>query len=87
MNLKNFISGHNWDINELKTQVLELKTNMTEVQTKLNNLFDDFYSRTYDIDIEALTKKLQSMERDVREKVDCDIFDKEITTCKSLAMA
>jgi hypothetical protein len=60
---------------------------MTETQAKLNNLHDEFYSRTYDIDIEALSKKLQAMERDIRDKVDCDIFDKEIHTCKTLVMA
>jgi archaellum component FlaC len=57
MNMKNSLSAHNWDINELKAQVYELKNHMADVQAKLNNLNDDFYSRTYDIDIEALYKK------------------------------
>ena len=55
--MKNSISSHNWDINELKTQVYELKGTFSEVYAKLNNLNDEFYSRTYDIDIDALYKK------------------------------
>ena len=57
MNMKNSISSHNWDINELKTQVYELKGTFSEVYAKLNNLNDEFYSRTFDIDIDALYKK------------------------------
>lgn len=57
MNTKNSISSHNWDINELKTQVYDLKSSFAEIQAKLNNLNDDFYSRTFDIDIDALYKK------------------------------
>jgi hypothetical protein len=54
---------------------------------KLNNLNDEFYSRTYDIDIDALYKKTQSLERDLREKVDCDLFDKELSTVKSMPIS
>ena len=85
-NTKNAISGHNWDINELKTQVYELKSTVAEALSKLNTLQDDFYSRTYDIDIDALYKKMQSLERDVREKVDCEIFDKELIGVKQMAL-
>jgi chromosome segregation ATPase len=31
MNTKNSISSHNWDINELKTQVYELKSTFAEI--------------------------------------------------------
>ena len=54
LTIKKQISSHTWDINELKVQVYELKGSMAEAQSKLNDLHDDYYSRTYDIDIEAL---------------------------------
>jgi hypothetical protein len=60
---KNGISGHNWDINELKTQISELKETYPDTLAKLNSLYDDYHSRTFDIDIEALYKKMQFVEK------------------------
>jgi predicted RNase H-like nuclease (RuvC/YqgF family) len=84
--VKNSISSHNWDINELKTMIFELKDGMAGVQANLKSLEDDYFAKTYDIDIDALYKKAQTLERDLRDKLDCDVFDKELQSVKALAL-
>ena len=41
----------------------ELKETYPDTLSKLNNLYDDYHSRTFDIDIEALYKKMQFVEK------------------------
>ncbi len=60
---KHSITSHSWDINDLKAQVHELKINMSDQIAKLGQLHDDYHSHAFDLDIDALYKKMQSIER------------------------
>jgi chromosome segregation ATPase len=81
-NSKNMQASHSYDINDLKVQVHDLKNQVTDHVAKLNRLHDDYHSHAFDLDIDALYKKLQTFERQLNEKVDSDVFDKEINAAK-----